>query len=240
MGLSEHRGRWAELLPVAAFAYLSLRSQRAMGLFAVVTAPVLSRHVPSRISWIKRGLPDLHRPRPTTIGQVAVNTALALLVTGAAVVRAGAVWRKPTEEAVIEKLGFPNDAVTWIERKDPPRHLYNPYRWGGYVIWRLFPDHRVFVDGRAAMYGDPFLLAYLDLTSAAPGWEETLASQDVCTALVQIEEPLSSAMARSRDWSLVYEDEMAAVYIRSSVRCRSLGASVFPVTTVPASTSRTG
>jgi hypothetical protein len=222
VGLSQRRGRWAELLPVTAFAYLTLRSQRAMGLFAVVTAPVLSHHVASGVSQIKR---HLLRPRPSrsmTRGRAAVNGVLVLLVTGAALVRAGEVWRKSMAEGVIQELGFPADAVTWIEQKGPPRQLYNPYRWGGYLIWRLFPDYQVFVDGRADMYGDPFLLEYVELTSAAPGWEEMLASHDVCTALVQAGGALSSAMAGSPDWEHMYEDKTAAIYIRSSARCASV------------------
>ncbi len=36
----------------------------------------------------------------------------------------------------------------------PPQPIYNEYIWGGYLIWRLYPDYRVYIDGRADVYGD--------------------------------------------------------------------------------------
>ena len=26
--------------------------------------------------------------------------------------------------------------------------MFNPYVWGGYLIWSLYPDYKVFIDGR--------------------------------------------------------------------------------------------
>jgi hypothetical protein len=134
------------------------------------------------------------------------------------------VWRRPAVEAAVRDLGFPVDAATWIAQEDPPGELYNPYDWGGYLIWRLFPERLVFIDGRADMYGDPFLLEYVDVASATPGWEDALASHDVCTALVEVDSPLSSAMSRSPDWGCAYLDETAAIYLHSSDRCSRVGA----------------
>jgi len=222
VGLSNRRGRWAELLPVVGFAYLTLQSQRAMGLFALVTAPVLSRHVASLLSphLSKRAASDAAVVTPR---RAAINGALALLLMGAALVKAAAVWRGPTVEAAVRAVGFPVDGADWIAENEPPGELYNPYQWGGYLIWRLTPDYagrtinvRVFVDGRADLYGDEFLLDYLRLAAATPDWDETLASWNVSTALVQKEGPLSEAMSRSADWDLAHEDQVAAVYVRTT------------------------
>jgi hypothetical protein len=147
------------------------------------------------------------------------------LVIGAATLKASVVWRRPVVEGAVRELGFPVDATTWISERDPPGQLYNPYRWGGYLIWRLFPEQAVFVDGRADMYGDSFLIEYTDLASAAPGWEDTLGSHEVCTALVEVAGPLSDAMVRSPDWEHVYEDETAAIYFHSSDGCSAVDRS---------------
>jgi hypothetical protein len=227
VGLCSRRGRWTELLPVAAFAYLTLRSQRAMGLFALVTAPVLSRYAASCLAGLTHRPRQSHRARPIAPGQAALNGGLALLVIAAAALKAGMVWRRPAVEAAVRELGYPVDATAWIIEHDPPGQLYNPYRWGGYLIWHLFPEYRVFVDGRADMYGDPFLLVYTDLASAAPGWEDVFASYGVCTALVEGGDPLSNALAQSPDWERVHGDETAAIYVRTSNRCKPRESLVF-------------
>jgi hypothetical protein len=212
VGLSDRRGRWAELLPVVGFAYLTLQSQRTMGLFAVIAAPVLSRYL---------GKPGLFRKKPGFSektrflrGRALLNGTLALLLVGAALLKAGAVWRPSVVEAAVRQMGFPVDGADWIAQQRPAGLLYNPYQWGGYLIWQLTPDYPVFVDGRADLYGDEFLLDHLDLAAAAPGWEASLEAWGVRTALVTPEGALSRAMAASPNWERAYEDEVAVVYVR--------------------------
>ena len=35
--------------------------------------------------------------------------------------------------------------------------MLNHYNWSGYFIWKLYPDYRVYIDGRADLYGDGFM-----------------------------------------------------------------------------------
>jgi len=216
-GLSGRRGRWAELLPVVGFAYLTLQSQRTMGLFALIAAPVLSRYLEK--SGFFRKKPGFSRKTRFLGARALLNGTLALLLAGAALLKAGAVWRTPVVEAAVRQVGFPVDGADWIAEQRPPGRLYNPYQWGGYLIWQLTPGpvgphYPVFVDGRADLYGDEFLLDYLDLAAAAPGWEASLEAWGVRTALVMPEGPLSKAMAASPNWERTYEDEVAAIYVR--------------------------
>ena len=41
----------------------------------------------------------------------------------------------------------------------------NHYNWGGYFIWKLYPQYRVFMDGRADVYGDALMT---DFRTATP------------------------------------------------------------------------
>lgn len=219
VGVSDRQGRWAELLPVAVFAYMTMQSKRAMGLYAVITAPVLSRHAAPWLSQLKTRWLGRHSSRAMTPGRAALNGVLVLLLIGAALLKAGAVWRALVVEAAVRQTGFPVDGVDWIADRRPPGTLYNPYGWGGYLIWRLSPAYPVFVDGRADLYGDDFLLDYLYLEAAAPGWEAMLEAHGVCTALVTAEGPLSRALAASPDWERAYEDKVVMVYVCSTRRC---------------------
>ncbi len=49
----------------------------------------------------------------------------------------------------------------------PPR-IFVFYDWGGYAIWNLYPEYRVFVDGRADLYGDDLLRQSIQDRGAAP------------------------------------------------------------------------
>lgn len=215
LGLSGRPARWTELLPVVGFAYLTLQSQRTMGLFALAAVPVLSRAVASGRA--RRALANLwspRRPLPLTRGRATLNAALALLIISAALLKAGVVWHAPSVEAAVQEVGFPVGAVDWMARHHPAGPLYNPYQWGGYLIWRLAPGYPVFADGRADLYGDEFLLEYLELAAARPGWEARLDAYGVRTALVTADGPLSRAMAASPAWEQGYEDGVAQIYVR--------------------------
>jgi hypothetical protein len=44
---------------------------------------------------------------------------------------------------------FPEEAASFILENSPSGNMFNHFSWGGYLIWRLYPHHKVFIDGRA-------------------------------------------------------------------------------------------
>ena len=64
-------------------------------------------------------------------------------------------------QALAEKNLYPRDAVTYIADHHLPPNILNDYTFGGYLIWRLYPAYQVYVDGRADLYGDDFLVNYV-------------------------------------------------------------------------------
>jgi hypothetical protein len=57
---------------------------------------------------------------------------------------------------------FPVQAVDFLEQKVVGAKPFNDMAWGGYLIWRLWPKDRVFIDTRTALYGDAFIKSYSD------------------------------------------------------------------------------
>lgn len=43
---------------------------------------------------------------------------------------------------------YPETAVRLIKKTNLKGNIYNSYDWGGYLIWRLYPENKVFIDGR--------------------------------------------------------------------------------------------
>lgn len=87
--------------------------------------------------------------------------------------------------------------------------------WGDYLIYRLFPKGKVFVDGRSDFYGSRFDKAFLDAMQAQHGWEEHLAKYDVHTVLLPVDAPLAGAMKLSPRWRVIYDDGVAIVFRRA-------------------------
>jgi hypothetical protein len=72
----------------------------------------------------------------------------------------------------------------------------------------------VYIDGRADVYGDKFIYAYMDVYHARPGWERALETQTVRLVLVEPESALASALRQSSGWGIVYEDQISVVFER--------------------------
>jgi len=222
LGLSRRPPPLADLLNLLAFTYLTFQSQRAMGLFALVATPLLSASLSQLRGWSdeRKGLQrsGALTDTPGTVqrwrGQGALNVGIVIVLLLAALTKAYVALSPETLAQAEREQGFPADALAWLRQERPSAPLFNPYNWGGYLIWHLYPDYRVFVDGRADLYGDDFLFQYAQVALAKPGWEAILDRYGVQTALVEAKSPLVGAMAASPAWEPLYEDGRALVFRR--------------------------
>lgn len=51
-------------------------------------------------------------------------------------------------EGLLSKY-YPGDAVSFLKTAKPEGNMFNSYTWGGYLIYELYPDRKVFIDPRA-------------------------------------------------------------------------------------------
>jgi hypothetical protein len=107
--------------------------------------------------------------------------------------------------------GFPAAAVDYLKRTRPPGPLFNDYGWGGYLVWRLYPDYRVGIDGRAAVYGPRRFAEYAEVADLRPRWRETLDGSAARLALIKAGSPLAIALRAAPDWQVLYEDRLAVI-----------------------------
>jgi hypothetical protein len=230
LGLSARRADCSDLVLVSGFCYMSLWAARNVALFALVAAPVLARHGAAVIeglmaSLYERGivrgalaetLNKKFAPAPTL---AVVNWVLLVVIAlGCGVQIYYPLTRQANLKAQEESL--PVGAVDFIaERQDSlPGEMFNSYNWGGYLIWRLYPRYRVFIDGRTDIYDDAFVGEYLKVVLLSEGWEEVLERYRVNFILIERESALAKFLKSglAPDWKLAYEDEIASVFVRQS------------------------
>ena len=108
----------------------------------------------------------------------------------------------------------PVRAVEWLKTASPrpPGPMYNSHNWGGYLIWAL-PDEPVFADGRTDVYGE-FLLDYVTVMFARPGWQAVLDQYHVRMALMERDSFLAAMLATRPEWGLMYRDDQAEIWTR--------------------------
>ena len=217
VALSGKRVTGTELLRLLGFSAMALRSGRYLGLCAVVVVPILSHHGGLALGRMAkdRGARS-HVSRPLR-GSPLVNWMLLLVLIVAAGIKVTLPLNPETTEQVHGQL-FPEAAVAYLQTHDLPPTLFNEYGWGGYLIWKAYPDIPVFIDGRADPYGDDLILAYRQTISARLGWEEVLDTHQVHTALLPVDSALASVMRAGHKWKQVHTDDIAVVFVRETSR----------------------
>jgi len=110
---------------------------------------------------------------------------------------------------------YPASAVAMIAR-DPGARVFAPDQWGDYLIYRLYPGTRVFLDGRSDFYGPDFVQKAVDALNVNYGWQQTLDKFKVNTILLPPSMPLAGALKECSRWRLVYDDGVALVFRSAS------------------------
>src|SRR5260370_30534422 len=113
---------------------------------------------------------------------------------------------------------FPVQAVERnLEQLTPtaamPRVLTSD-QWADYLIFRLYPQQRVFFDGRSDFYGAAIGSDYRKLLSGESPWRELLDRYQFDLALLPHDWALDTALERNPDCRLVYRDSVAVRFAR--------------------------
>ena len=187
------------LFPVAVI--LGYRAARDAWLVAFTAASILA--IPSPASAHESSFPL--RPRFVAALLLVAAAASALIW-----IRLG-ISRTTLEAQLADR--YPAAAVAFVDQHQYPGPLYNPFNWGGYLIWRL-PRLPVSMDGRSNIHGDDRINRAATIWDGTGDWShdpELAASRLV---IADVARPLTTLLARDDRFRIVYEDAVAAVFVR--------------------------
>ncbi len=111
---------------------------------------------------------------------------------------------------------FPVRAVDVLAGAHDNGAVFCPDRWGGYLIYRLYPKTLVAVDDRHDLYGAEFLKRYLKIVHGEPGWEGALQDMKAGWVLVAADSALASLLVDRAGWKVEYRDATAVLFRRAS------------------------
>jgi hypothetical protein len=108
--------------------------------------------------------------------------------------------------------------MAFIKERRLPAPLFNAYAWGGYELWQLYPDYRMFIDGRTHVYGSDVLRDFIEVMATGRRWRAVLDKWDVQTVLVQRNAVLAQALHTAGGWRPVFAEREAVVFVREGAR----------------------
>jgi len=212
------------IVPLILVSFAALDAVRHIPIFVLLAIPVIAAAVPAArgdrsesphvSKSARRGAPIYSRFQPFFNGAVVILIAVFALVKWVSLAH---------NQDAREAEQFPQKAVAFLRASDhpQPQRLFVYYDWGGYAIWKLYPEYRVFADGRADLYGDDLhgndllrqsIKTVLELRT---GWRDVLDRWKVEAVLVPPSCAVAQALLLDPNWHAEFSDSKAIVLLRT-------------------------
>jgi hypothetical protein len=221
LALSRERLHFVEVLLLLVFLNMSLYSARYIPLFAIVSAPTLLRHGDLLLKGSSGRLCAFLSKRSENFAKIdgSAGGLLWLVAAGVAV-----VWcvMTGTVRYEFDPKAKPVAAVSFLEKAQLPGNMFNDDEYGDYVIYAAWPRYRVFFDGRSDMYGTNMLKDYIKVVNFEENWEKVLDRYRINWIFIPAKSHLTRFLKERRDWSLIYEDKVATIFMKNVPRNREI------------------
>ncbi len=218
--------RFAEAFLALGWMHLALIAVRNLPLFSIACAPLIAEGVTAlmrsasvaplqeRISkaanWFRNATASVDAT--DRIGRVHLVSAAAVGVLALLLFAP-----KPAADRFVSEFdpkSFPAGAIS-VLRSPETHRIWAQDQWGDYLIYRMYPSTKVFIDGRSDFYGDKFDDENLRVLDVQVGWDKTLDRYGIDTVVVSPRLALSSTLKVSRDWRVVFDDHYSIVFRRN-------------------------
>lgn len=202
LALSPKRPKPSQVLLFVFFSFSALYGMRNLPFFVLVAFPLLGEY---------SFLPGWKLPALNHNLRRVLQAATLLIVAFAS---AKIVSNHVGAELDHEQSRFPAHAASFLDMQKLPAPIFNSYDFGGYLIWRLYPRYRVYIDGRTDLYGRPFFDQFLQVYEVTADPRPVLDGGGIRTVLVEPQSNLARFLRTQSAWKLVYEDATAVIFSR--------------------------
>lgn len=208
--ISSKRLGACEFLLLAVSLFGALRSVRHIPIFALVAVPILSKLAEGKWNnWFRRS--DPNASSKLALLKMLANTIILFGFAAFSIVHVRSVISRQSQT---ETEKFPAAAVSFLAKAGLPSPILNHYNWGGYLIWKLFPRYRVFIDGRADLYGDKMMDEFAAVYYVKDNWKPIFDSWGIRTVILPPDAPLVVVLRDQPVWKELYRDQQAVILTR--------------------------
>lgn len=201
----------ARIFLLAGFAILGLLMARNIPLFAIAAAPILSDIVGKKIApasplmTLESNFSILDKSLQAGLWSGVFWVGIAAALAFRFEVRGEAVQFNPNV--------FPVAASDWLETHPQSGNMFNEFNWGGYLLFRAWPHHKVFLDSQTDFYGEALVREYETALTAGDGWDSVLEKYDIEWTIIPPDSPLARKL-QTQGWKIVYRDDAAVILRR--------------------------
>jgi len=225
----DSRPKLEELLLSTAMLLLSLKAIRHVPFGVITLAPLLALALSDgvlaklKIWWQRSGVRNRYKTTAGRGRQLGSKVyAMNWLMLCVSLLLGLAYWRTLASrhmEGGNEFIGW--KAVDFVVSRGITGRVFNEYGFGGFMVYRL-PAQKVFIDGRADVYGDAFVKEYLKIFSGQEGWAEAFDRYEIDYVICTRNAPVRQLLLQRGDFVSVYQDQYTSVLVKRIPRFESI------------------
>lgn len=207
------RLHWTRWVVVLGFVHLALKHQRNVPLAGLATAMLMARDWAA--SWYQTASANARETSTLDRWFAALVPPARWTVWMLAATMLGvASWTAHVHSIQPGQDNTPVKALAAARAAGAQGPVLNSYNFGGYLIHQGVP---VFIDGRADMYGDPFLQTYVEAVQLKTGnsLSSLLSKYRIGWTLLTPGTPAIALLDTLPGWQRVYTDDVAVVHRRT-------------------------
>lgn len=212
---------WTERLLIVFFLNAALTHIRHISLMLIALTPFTARMLNTYLDkWRLRSLPRKERNTlqlSAKSGPLMTILVTLVLLISSSVDHRSLIFMTPKKMFKVETEQL-NQLVDYLDKNLPSGNMYNEYGLGGYLLYALTPPPKVFIDGRADMYGEQILADYGTIVTSSSGREELLEKYEIDWVVHEKESQLVKDLIRSSDWDPVFRNSHYAVLVKKDKR----------------------
>ena len=110
---------------------------------------------------------------------------------------------------------YPLGAVNYIKEHALSGSILTEFSWGEYLMWDLYPQCRVSLDGRyEQVYPENISREYFDFLFARDGWKQFLGKYPPDIILLPARLKIHSLIYAEPQWQKVYADKGSVLFVK--------------------------
>ena len=214
IAVSRERLNFIEMALILFFTNMALFAVRYVTLFALISAPIITRRADCFIDESSAGLLNFLKRRSAGITSVDASSrgyfwpvagilAVAFLVMGGRLVY--------TFDSKIKPVA----AVEFLKKEPIAGNMFDNDEFGDYIVYAAWPQYKVFIDGRLDMYGGEQLKDYFKVAGFEAGWEKVLEKYGITWIIFDANSTLSRFLVKDANWRLIYSDKVANIFVKN-------------------------
>ncbi|MFC1862359.1 hypothetical protein ACFL1Z_00215 [Thermodesulfobacteriota bacterium] len=142
---------------------------------------------------------------------------LLILIIGYQLSHSTNRYLKASFNIIVDPSIYPVSAVNFLKENAIKGNILLPFEWGEYVIWKLYPDCKVSIDGRfRTSYPESVINDHFILLDNPERYKEILDKYPTDILLMRRNAVSQRLLSDKKDWVYIYSDKFSFIFIKDS------------------------